>query len=356
MYSIMRIAFFSMNPNFCQHILEELGQHHTVKVWKYNANEQIYWASIMKLLDWCDLAYLEWLQQPNIEISQIQGIGKPLVMFCHGIDAMNHSFVDWRNIAGLITQKALYPRLLDLRSEWAVKNPNKPSLPSLPKKTLIQSLGVDLKRFTPLPEPIPEYHIVTHATWIRPVKRIYEAIQTFYDLIQLDGKKPWRMTIIGQWEGAQWRGPDRKEYMRACRELLSQLKFPAGRFFMKPMNFTPQVWTQFSKTADIYWCTSWRESFGVSLAEVCAGGGYPFINYFLGADKIYPKKYLCKTPGEMVRKTIEWGNLSPEEKIQERKNIRKHIEQYDARAAAKNIRIFLEEIDAGRRKKRPGAG
>ena len=352
----MKIAFFSMNTNFCRPIIEELSQHHTVKMWQYNANEQIYWASIMKLLDWCDLAYLEWLQPPGIEISQIQGVGKPLVAFCHGVDVMNHSFVDWRNISGLITQDALYPRLLELRTEWGVLNPGKPSLPRLPKKTLIQSLGIDLSAFTPLPEPIPEYHIVTHAMWIRPVKRIYEAIQQFYDLIQLDGKKPWRMTLIGQWEGAGYRGPDRKEYMRACRELINQLKFPPDRLHLKLENFPQEMWRNFSKTADLYWCTSWRESFGVSMAEVCAGGGYPLINHYLGADKIYPKKYLCKTPFEMIQKTIEWGNASTEEKLQERKVIRKHIEKYDVREAAKNIRHFLEEVDVAHRKKRPGAG
>lgn len=353
----MKIAFFSMNPNFCRHILEELNRHHTVKEWQYNSNEHIKWSSIMKLLDWCDLAYLEWIQPPNIEISQIQGMDKPLVVFCHGIDVQNHSFVDWRNISGLITQDALYPRLLELRTEWGTMNPNKPPLPKLPKKTLIQSIGVDLKRFTPLaPDPVPGYEIVTHASWIRPVKRIYEAIQQFYELIQLDGKKPWRMTLIGQWEGAQWRGPDRKEYMRACRELMNQLKFPPNRLHLKLQNFNPETWAQFSKTADIYWCTSWRESFGASMAEVCAGGGYPLINNYLGASKVYPKKYLCKTGGEMVRKTIEWGNLSQLDKKRERIIIRKHIEQYDIREGAKTIRIFLEEIDAGHRKKRPGAG
>jgi hypothetical protein len=58
----------------------------------------------------------------------------------------------------------------------------------------------------------------------------------------------------------------------------------------------------------------------------------------------------------MVRKTIEWGNLSQLDKKRERIIIRKHIEQYNIREGAKTIRIFLEEIDAGHRKKRPGAG
>lgn len=344
----MKIAFFSMNANFAGHILEELGQHHTVKRWEYNQNETIRWSSMMKLMDWCDIAYLEWTQRPNLELTQVQGLNKPLVAFCHGIDVTNHSGMDWRNVAGLIIQDALYPRLLELRDEWARNNPAK-KLAKLPRKTLIQSLGVDLKRFIPLPEPIiPEYHIIMHTQWIRPVKRVYEAIQQFYDLIQLDGEKPWKMTLVGQWEG-WFKQNERSEYMRACRELIDQLKFPPERFFMKLESFPPHIWPQFSREADIYWCTSYKESYGASMAEACAGGAYPVINQYLGADKLYPKKYLCKTPGEMVRKTIEWGNLSNEEKVQERKIIRSHIEQYDAREAAKNIRMFLEEVQKGYR-------
>ncbi|GAG77649.1 unnamed protein product, partial [marine sediment metagenome] len=228
-------------------------------------------------------------------------------------------------------------------------------LPKLPRKTLIQSLGVDLRRFIALPEPVtPEYHIIAHAMWIRPVKRIYELIQTFHDLLQIDGEKPWKLTLVGEWEtttAGTHNSLARDEYMRACRELITELKFPPGRFFLKQQNFSPEIWPQFSREADIYWCTSWRESFGVSMAEACAGGAYPLINQYLGADKLYPKKYLCKTPGEMVRKTIEWGNLSQLDKRRERIVIRKHIEKYDARVAAKNIRLFLEQVQEGYRKR-----
>ncbi len=349
----MKIAFFSINKTFCRFIIEELGKHHTVKTWYRNPNERINWTNILKLLEWCDVAYLEWLQAENLEISQINALGKPLVAFCHGIDVFNHDFMNWGNIAGLIIQDSHYPVLIRLRADWNNIHPDKP-LPQLPKKTLIKSLGVDLKTFTPLPygpdgeEPIPEYHIVTHATVIRPIKRIYEALQQFYDLIQLDGEKPWKMTLIANWSPPPLQRSLEfgflDDYVFACRDLIDQLNFPPGRVSLKTQNFPPEIWQQFAQTADLYWCTSWRESFGLSMAEVCASGGYPLINHYPGAEKLYPKKHLCKTSGVMVRKTIEWGNLSKEEKIKERKNIRKHIEQYDGRKAAKDIRIFIEEI------------
>ena len=341
----MKIAFFSINKSFCRFILEELGRHHTVKVWERNPNEWINRTNILKLLDWCDVAYLEWLQTENLEITQVKELGKPLIVFCHGVDIFNHDFVNWNNIAGLIIQDSNHPMLMKLRVDWNRMYPDK-HLPKLPKKILVKSLGVDLKAFTPLPQspehpPIPEYHIVTHATFVRTTKRVYEALQQFYDLIQLDGEKPWKMTLVGEWTSPSLLDDD---YPFACKDLIDRYSFPAGRLHLKTINFPPKIWAQFAQTADIYWCTSWRESFGLSMAEVCASGGYPLVNWYLGADKVYPRKYLCKTSGEMVRKTIEWGNLSKEEKVKERGIIRKHIEQYDARKAAKAIRLFIEEV------------
>ena len=346
----MKIAFFSTNLTFCQPILDELNRNHTVKIWKKSVMgsdlitaSQVMLSSILKLLDWCDVAYLEWTQAPNVEISQIQGNTKPLIAFCHGYDAMYHAAMDWNNIAALIIQDAHYPRLLRLRAEWAKSNPDL-SLPKLPKKILIKSLGVDLQAFTPLQKPIPGYHIVVHASFIRPVKRIYAAIQQFYDLIQLDGDKAWNMTLIGRWNAHPTQKEANIEYLTACSELIEQLNFPPDRLRLKLGNFPPDIWAKFAQTADLYWCTSWRESFGVSMAEVCASGGYPLINNYLGADKVYPKKHLCKTPYEMIQKTIEWGNLSQKEKVNERHIIRKYIEQFDAKKSAKQIRLFIEEI------------
>lgn len=345
----MKIAFFSTNTSFCEHLLEELSRSHTLKLWEQSPNVQLGWANTLKLLDWCDVAYLEWMQLPNIEISRIQALNKPLIVFCHGRDVMYHTSMDWRSIEGLIIQDAQYPRLLRLRAEWTKNTPHLP-LPKLPKKTLIKSLGVDLQTFLP-PRPSQElssYHIVVHASWIRPVKRIYAAIQQFYDLIQLDGDKPWKMTLIGRWKGGYEHptlAPDERwAYLTACNELIEQLDFPPGRIYLKPENFPREIWAQFAKTVDVYWCTSAWESFGVSMAEVCACGGYPLVNDYLGADKVYPEKYRCKTPYEMIQKTIEWGNLGSEEKAKERHAIRKHMEQYDAKQAAKEIRVFIEDV------------
>ena len=337
----MKVAFFSMNRNFAQPLLQELNQYHTLKVWQHNPNEWINQQSIANLMKWCDVAYCEWLQPPNMEISQIAMWEKPIIAFCHGIDAMNHPFMSWQNLSGLIIQDALYPRLLRLREKWPQMNPNQLPLPKLPP-VLVQSIGVDTE-FYRLYNHKFGYHIITHASSVRPVKRVYEAIQQFYDLLDADkeGNRPWKLTIVGDWYD-DWELIQRMEYLEAVEELIDSLNFPAGRLFITNRNFDKKTWQSFLQTADVYWCTSWRESFGSSLAEATASGVFPLVNHYLGADKIYPEVYLCKTPREFVEHTRAWGMMNDESKEKARVISRQVIEKFDQRKAAQNIRGFIE--------------
>jgi glycosyltransferase involved in cell wall biosynthesis len=332
----MKIAYFSRYNHFSTPFLEEFEQHHSVKVWKDNTSQMIRTFQMQNLMEWCDVAFLEWAQYPNLEITQ-GNFEKPLILFCHGTDVFNHVGVDWRNVAGLIIQDSSYERLKMLRSEW--KKRQSPRLPNLPEKCLIQSIGVNTDLFT-YSDREPEYHIAIHSSPIKPVKRVYTAIQQFYSLIHIDYNKPWRMTIIGPWTSKD----PLDEYIQAVNELIVTLDFPPNRLGVIPRDLPLEKWVQFAGGVDIYWCTSYAEGFGVSMAECVSRGATPFVNHYLGAEKIYPEEYLCKTSNQMIQKTIEWGNLPVEEKVKLRQESSKLMENYDCRKAAKNIREFIEEI------------
>ena len=169
------------------------------------------------------------------------------------------------------------------------------------------------------------------------------AIQCFGDLIENDPDQPWRFTLIAQGKEG-WNWPQRQEYVMCVEELLEDLNLPPRRFKHYDGNLGKADWTKLLQTQDIYWCLSLRESFGVSMAEACASGVYPLLNHFYGAERLYPKANVCKSSRELVDKTIQWGNLSDEEKQRSRRLIRKHIEQYDQRETAKAIRQLIEEI------------
>lgn len=337
----MKIAFITLNANFCGPILEELRSHHTVRFYRHRGDPNLDYHNLVGLLNWCDLAYFDFIQKPLPWTSQQQWIDKPIVARMDGIDILHHHTVDWRKVSALIIQPVQERRLQRLRRLLATALPDK-KLPALPSKILRCYLGIDLTTFEP-DNREPTYHIALHSSWMRPTKQIYTAIQTFYELLRKDKDTPWKFTIIGQWEGG-YRWPERMEYVLACRELIDVLRFPEKRLFLKEGDFPRKMWASFTKTIDIYWCLSFRESFGVSMAEAAASGAWPIINWFLGAELIYPEEHLCKTPGEIIEKTMAWGKLAKEEKLEYRRKIRTHTEQWDQRKTAKRIRELCEEV------------
>jgi hypothetical protein len=83
------------------------------------------------------------------------------------------------------------------------------------------------------------------------------------------------------------------------------------------------------------------------MAEAVASGCYPFLNHFYGAERLYPQANLCRSPGELVDKTIQWGRLSDDEKLHSRRLMRKHVEQYGQLETAKKVRSLIETCAKG---------
>ena len=346
----MKIAFVALNQNFCGSILEELESKHTVKNFRPSGNMSLDYFNLMGLINWCDLIYCDFIQTPMPEITHMQSLGKPLVARMDGIDILNHRMVDWRNVSALVLMPIQEKRLNRLRRTWTAANPGQKLLP-LPKNILKRNVGIDLRKFQPDLKKKPEYKIVLHATVIRDTKGVYEAIQTFHKLLEEDPGKPWQFTIIGQWEGGYlW--PQRREYVMCCQELIEDLQFPQGRLGIIPTNLSRsssgsswKSWPRYLKNeADFYWCFSKREGFPNSLGEGMASGVVPVMNKFYGAELLYPDEFLCSSPHEILEKTIEFGNLSEEERQNLRREVRAHIEKFDRHKTAVDIRTLCEEV------------
>jgi len=339
----MKIAFIALNQNFCGSILGELESKHTVKNFRPSGNTALDYFNIMGLINWCDLIYCDFIQTPMPEITQMQGLGKPLVARMDGIDILNHRMVDWRNVSALVLMPVQEKRLRRLRNLWNSANPDKKLL-NLPKKILKRNVGIDLELFQPDLKREPGHKIVLHASVVRDTKGVYEAIQAFRRLIEEDTINPWQLTIIGQWEGGYlW--PQRKEYVMCCQELIEDLQFPPGRFGLITHNLPRREWAQYLKEeTDFYWCFSKREGFPNSLGEGMASGVVPVINKFYGAELLYPDEFICKSQSEIIEKTIEFGRLYKDYRQELKVDVRKHIERYDRHKTAIDIRELCEEV------------
>lgn len=341
----MKIAFFALNQNFCGTILEEMRAHHTVRMWKKIKIPHRDWANVVGLLNWCDVAYFDFIQTPLPEVSQFQFLerGKPFIVArMDGIDILNHDAIDWKRVDALVLMPVQEKRLKRLRALHKSNYPNR-TLPPLPKKILKRNVGIDLQMFRPDLKREPGYEIVLHSSVIRETKRVYTALQCFYELVTQDPEKPWKLWLIGQWAGG-WKWPQRMEYVMCVGELVESLNFPKGRLILQMENFPRPAWAEFIRGRDLYWCTSFREGFPNSMGEAAASGVYPLSNRWFGAELLYPEECLWRTPSELVRKTIEWGNFFNEDKIRLRYSTRGHIEQYSRRQTAIDIRQLCEEV------------
>lgn len=338
----MKIGVFSMNLNFCDAILEELRAHHIVKVFDHTRKDSLDYANLIGLLNWCDVAYFDFIQHPLQWATKLQWLDKPIVARMLGIDVLNHASINWTKVSALILGSTQEKQLLRLRRIHHKRFPqNKLPLPPIILKCYT---GIDLDRFKLDAKRRPGFNIILHSNVIRQTKGIYTALQCFGELLERDGDNPWHFTLIAQNEGG-WVPPLRQvyiEYVMCVQELLEDLNLPPRRFKHYDGNLGKKDWAKLLQSQDLYWCLSRRESFGASMAEACASGAYPLLNHFYGAERLYPQANLCKSSGELVDKTIQWGRLSDDEKLHSRQLIREHVEQYDQRETAKKIRSLIE--------------
>lgn len=289
-------------------------------------------------VDWADLIYAETIQRPLPELSRSNA--KPIVARMDGLDVMTHSSIDWRNVNALIIQPIQMKRLERLRGkfEWEHKR----NLPPLPEKLLITNIGIDLDELV-FKQRSSGYNIVFHTNFMgRATKQPYIVLQTFAELIRRDDK-PWKLFFIGNWDGIEGRGWG-AEYELGVEELREQI-WPdlEGRVdFVQ--NLPHDLWIKLLEKMDVSWNYSYRESFGVSQAEGCAVGVQPYMNWFLGAELLYPESLLCRSPIELMEKTITWGNMSKEAKRAGRIGMKNHVSDWDAKQVAVKVRELCEEV------------
>jgi len=328
----MKVLVASINLGFCKHILKELREHHEVKVW--NEKEEL-----KPLVEWCDLIYAETIQRPLPKLSRSNE--KPIVARMDGLDVMIHSTIDWRNVNALIIQPIQMKRLERLRGKFEWEHGHK--LPPLPKEIRIANIGVDLDKLT-FKQRSSGYNIVFHSSYMgRATKQPYIILQSFAELIRQDPKKPWKLFFIGNWEGTAGHGWG-EEYAMGVEELREQLHPELEDRVDYLPGLTHDLWVKLLEKMDVSWNYSYRESFGVSQAEGCAVGVHPIMNWFFGAELLYPKYHLCRSPTELVEKTITWGNLSMEAKRARRVGSKNHVAKWSAKQTAVNIRKLCEEV------------
>ncbi len=204
----------------------------------------------------------------------------------------------------------------------------------LHKVTVIPE-AVSLERFQPAVKQFNgDIGILCH---IKPRKRVYELILTFYELLQ---ERPDLHLHIGGGRAAAF-----GEYYEAVQTLVKKLGLQDKVTFYghvaKPEAWYPKI--------DIYISNGYSEGLQVSPMEAMASGCYCLSHHWDGADELLPAENLFFTSSELKERILSYCNASAAAKEAERTRMRALVaEKFNVDQTKRQIRQIIEEVAASR--------
>lgn len=322
----MKIAVFALNASFLKDVLQAFNSKFQVKLWKPTGKETLDFLSLNNLLNWCDVAYFEWCQKPFSEALSLQPNCKIVVRLLGVPFYYLAKKIPWSKINLAIAPFPITKKF----SEWNLEKP---------KQIVELPVGVNLNLFNIPKNKVYGKKLAFQATVMRPTKRVYTTIQTFYELLKRNPE--WELHICGDWEQG-WQVEQRLPYLIAARDLIKNLKLKS-KVFMTP--FMPKKhWIEWLHDKDIIINNSFREAFGVSLMEAMSSGVYALVNWWDGAEHYYPRKNLFRSQNELLEKIEAWSELPVKAKQKLSLNMRKSAEKYNSEKVAEKICQLINQL------------
>jgi len=287
--------------------------HAIVEYWKTKHEVEYEPGASENLFQWCDLYYVNYWDN-NIHYlwkwhKKNPKVKKPK-MICRAIDwdvwtglARGQQLIDWVDeticIAPHIERK--------LKAEATFNNLH-----------LIRP-GIHLDRW-PLRKARPGYKIimpVNEFDWY--LKHTIEGLKIFKSLITIDNR-PWRLVIKGKWCQAEFFQALLKHYVEIA-DLKDKVVF--DDIWADDMN---AYFEQF----DYMLLPSLKEAFSFVTAQCAAKGIKPILNWWYGAEEIWPKEWLYQTEMEGMRMFL----VPPKPKeyrqvVKERYDVQRMFKEYD---------------------------
>jgi glycosyltransferase involved in cell wall biosynthesis len=327
-----RIGFFVGEDNwaFFSEIFSDLSNHYQTEVFKrkiYNTpllygrlNRWAFSRNIQVLLNRNDICFFEWASELLAMASQMPKTCK-IVTRLHSFELYQWApKINWDVVDKVIlVSQAMRDKFVDL-------------YPDHIHKTEVVYNGISLERFKPPVQRKFAFNLGMLCN-INPVKRIYEVILMFYNLIEQGYDA--HLYIAG-------RPTDDFRYAVSVCRLVEKLNLQNCVIFNGHVADTP-AWLE---QIDIFISNSYWEGQPVALLEAMATGCYCLSHHWDGAEEVLPQENLYLTEAELLRKIIEYSAKSDSEKRNCRTNLRALAhEKFDIQQAKRQIRKIIEAVD-----------
>jgi glycosyltransferase involved in cell wall biosynthesis len=340
----MKVALFSLNASFftpIQRALKEQG--HELRIWQKQSDDWSNGYVFHELLEWCDVAWLEFLQSPLDRLLNVCD-RHPDVLFVarmHRIEMYNNfvaSPIDLSKIDILFASADhVIKRFLEKRSD-------KPK----PKDIVFAPTNIiDTNRFS-----------FTERSWDFPLricmvgnfvpkKRQYTAIQYMRALELLHPGK-FKLDILGS--KGKWSGYGNSEYYQNCKDLIDDLDLASIVTIYDRIDHSDMP--DFMGRENMILSNSNEEGTHVSIAEASCTGCIPLCNMWRGAKEVYPPELAYHFGCELeltqacedILKKCEDGTISEHSKTMSETAVGKYGDQD---AYNKIIQVIHDNLKKG---------
>ncbi|RLG45136.1 MAG: hypothetical protein DRN81_02730 [Thermoproteota archaeon] len=315
----MNVALFTINPNFIGAIRSELQKYHDVREYIHTSNESFNLLNIHTLMRWADVAFFDFCQYPLTVATYF--VDKPckIVARLMGLEIYRTNSIIWKKVDHLILLPShKYRQIPDVKSHSFLP------------------VGTDIRTFKPPIVKSFQKNICIVGN-VLPRKRVYTTIQTLYPLL----KRGWTLHIRdGQ---GNFRAELRQEYKAFIKELISTLQLEDQVHWHKWTSLPEYV--KFLQSMDIIISNSMMEGYHKAIFDAMSCGVVPFVNCWLGATDLFPRKFIFYTQESLKRKILKWEKQSYNEKLALSNEVREFVKQFhDERKVAKQIRKIIEEV------------
>lgn len=236
-----------------------------------------YLHDIASLLNWSDVAWIEWASELAVAVTNIHKRKPNLVVRLHRYEAFADYpyLIRWENVKEVVFVSQFMKRVLNWRGL---------EIDSFTRTKVIHN-GVDLGIFE-FKERKPGYDIGL-AAHINQRKNVALAIQILAELVKID--KNYKLHIAGEFVDT--------EYELYIKELIKKCGLEKNVQFYGLVENIAEWW----QDKQYLLSTSIHESFGYSIVEAMAMGIKPVIHDFYDAKELFEPQWLFRTVDEAVQ-------------------------------------------------------
>ena len=319
----MRIGLLTSNNAFLKPIEDEFNRrgHECIRyMHSQDPGENAFQLGQLKASN-LDRVFVDWAQDPLLAVMQLLDVQNiPTFVRLHRIEAYDDAYIQqvpWDKLAGVFFIAEHIRKLVE--GKWPTQPKRVVTLPHVGINSDLWVIDEEARKWEPPWTIIMAGNVV-------PKKGVYSACQLLYDL-----PEEFHLEVYGQ--GGK-PGYGNVEYHFNVGDYIHDAGL-SGRILGRPPVSQEELAGIFARSHFVLSASN-EEGCHTTIAEGMACGCVPLVNWWRGAEAIYPNAWLWRSPKEFYGLIDSWSEAQP---VPEWAQIMRSyvLPKYDARVIAREV-------------------